>query len=81
MIRVLNFQKQKMFAVIMQKSFHEICPKGADVMANSVDPDQIAPLYMKSLIWVCSVCQVMSVQKLRTITVLLVLIFFVVYVV
>ena len=40
----------------------EICLKGADGMANSVD------LSRSSLIWVCTVCQGLSIQKLRTIT-------------
>ena len=42
-------------------------PNDADGMANSVDPDQTAPL--SSLIWVCTVCPGLSVQKLRIITV------------
>ena len=34
-----------MFAVTTLKfKYREICPKGADGMANSVDPDQTAPL-------------------------------------
>ena len=40
-------------------------PNNADRTANSVDPDQTAPL-----IWVCTVCPGISVRKLRTITVL-----------
>ena len=39
-------------------------PKDAAEIANSVDPDQTAPL-----IWVCTVCSDLSVQKLRNITV------------
>ena len=39
-------------------------PNDADGMANSVDPDQTAPL-----IWVCTVCPGLSVRKLRIITV------------
>ena len=45
-VKVLNFRTPKMFAVITlkfkQKTFfhREICPKGADGIANSVDPDQ-----------------------------------------
>ena len=39
-------------------------PNDADGMANSVDPDQTAPL-----IWVCTVCPGISVRKLRIITV------------
>ena len=42
-------------------------PNNADGMANSVDPDQTAPL--GSLIWVCTVCPGLSVWKLRIITV------------
>ena len=38
-------------------------PNDAEGMANSVDPDQTA------LIWVCTVCPDLSVQKLRNITV------------
>ena len=38
-------------------------PNDADGMANSVDPDQTA------LIWICTVCPGISVQKLRIITV------------
>ena len=42
-----------------------MCPKYADGVANSIDPDQTAPL-----IWVYTVCLVLSVQiLLRTITV------------
>ena len=40
-------------------------PNDADGMANSVDPDQIAP--RSSLIWVCTVCPGLSVRKLRII--------------
>ena len=36
----------------------------ADGLANSVDPDQTAPL-----IWVCTVCPGVSVRKLKIITV------------
>ena len=53
-----------------------ICPNNAGRMANSVDPDQTAPLgavWRSSLIWVCAVCPGISVQKLRIITVLLLL--------
>ena len=39
-------------------------PNDADGMANTVDPDQTAPL-----IWVCTVCPGLSVQQLRIITV------------
>ena len=39
-------------------------PNDADGMANSVDPDQTAPL-----IWVCTVCPGISVRKLRKIMV------------
>ena len=39
-------------------------PKDAEGIANSVDPDQIAPL-----IWVCTVCPALPVRKLRIITV------------
>ena len=38
-----------------------MCPKDADGMANSVDPDH--------LIWVCTVCSDLPVQKLTIITV------------
>ena len=38
-------------------------------MANSVDPDQTAPVG-GDLIWVCTVCQGMSIQTLMIITVL-----------
>ena len=48
--------------------------KDADRMANSVDPDQTAPL--GSLIWVCTVCPGISVRKLRIITVFLTYILF-----
>ena len=41
-------------------------PKDAEGIANSVDPDQTAPL-----IWVCTVCPDLSVRKLRIITVVL----------
>ena len=50
-------------------------PKYADRMANSVDPDQTAPLgavwssdcsSRSSLIWVYTVCPDLSVRKLRT---------------
>ena len=43
-----------------------MCPKDAEGIANSVDPDQTAPL-----IWVCTVCPDLSVRKLRIITVLI----------
>ena len=51
-------------------------PNDADGMANSVDPDQTAPLgavcsSRSSLIWVCTVCPGLSVRKLRIITVYL----------
>ena len=42
-------------------------PKDAEGIANSVDPDQTAPL--GGLIWVCTVCPDLSVRKLRNITV------------
>ena len=42
----------------------EMSPNDAEGMANSVDPDQTAPL-----IWVCTVCSDLSVRKLRIITV------------
>ena len=42
----------------------EISPNDAEGIANSVDPDQTAPL-----IWVCTVCSGISVRKLRIITV------------
>ena len=41
--------------------YHRVmCPDDADGMANSVDPDQTAPL--GSLIWVCTVCPGISVR-------------------
>ena len=44
--------------------YHRVMsPNDADGMANSVDPDQTA------LIWVCTVCPGLSVQKLWLITV------------
>ena len=44
--------------------YHRVMsPNDADGMANSVDPDQTAPL-----IWVCTVCPGLSVRKLRIIT-------------
>ena len=46
------------------------CQKDANVIANSGDPDQTAPLG-SSLIWVCTVCQGLFVQKLRIITVII----------
>ena len=45
-------------------------PKDANEMANSVDPDQTAPLG-SSLIWVCTVCSDLSVPIFRFVTVLL----------
>ena len=46
--------------------FHrEMRPNDADGMANSVDPDQTA------LIWVFTVCSDLSVRKFRNITVIL----------
>ena len=47
-----------------------ISPNDADGMANSVDPDQTAPLgsSRSSLIWVCTVCPGISDRKLRIIT-------------
>ena len=45
--------------------YHRVMsPNDADGMANSVDPDQTAP------IWVCTVCSRISVRKLRIITVI-----------
>ena len=47
--------------------YHRVMsPNDADRMANSVDPDQTAPL-----IWVCTVCPGISVRKLRIITVIM----------
>ena len=46
------------------------CQKDANVIANSEDPDQTAPLGASSLIWVCTVCPDISVRKLRFITVI-----------
>ena len=53
--------------------YHTVmCPKDADRMANSVDPDQQSDLsFRSSMIWVYTVCQGLSVQKLRIITVIL----------
>ena len=48
--------------------YHRVMsPNDADGMANSVDPDQTAPV---SLIWSCTVCLDISVRKLRIITVM-----------
>ena len=44
--------------------YRVMSPNNADGMANSVDPDQTA------LIWVCTVCPGISVRKLRIITVI-----------
>ena len=44
--------------------FRVMHPKDAEGIANSVDPDQTAP------IWICTVCQDLSVQKLRKIMVI-----------
>ena len=44
-------------------------PNDADGMATSADPDQTAPSFRSSLIWVCIVCPGISVRKLRIITV------------
>ena len=43
--------------------YHRLMSPNDAVMANSVDPDQTAP------IWVCTVCQGLSVRKLRIVTV------------
>ena len=42
--------------------------KDAEGIANSVDPDQTAPVG-GSLIWVCTVCPDLSIRKVRIITV------------
>ena len=78
-VKVLNFQTPTMFAVITLKFKQRDLPKfrnlskSADRMANSVDPDQTAPLGLlssrSSLIWVYTVCQGLSVQKHRIVTV------------
>ena len=68
--KFLNIRTPKKNVVITLK--FELCgstirvmsPNDADGMANSVDPDQTAPL-----IWVCIVCPGISVRKLRIITV------------
>ena len=54
--------------------YHRVkSPNNADGMANSVDPDQTAPLASRSsLIWICTVCPGISVRKLRIITVSLI---------
>ena len=44
--------------------YRVMSPNDADGMANSVVPDQTAPL-----IWVCTVCPGISIRKLRIITV------------
>ena len=49
-----------------------MCPNDAEGIANSVDPDQTAPLgafSRSSLIWVCTVCPDLSVRKLWIIVV------------
>ena len=51
-------------------------PKDPDRMANSVDPDQTAPLGLPCLIWVYTVCPDLSVRKVRIITVTVLFIFF-----
>ena len=41
-----------------------MCPNDAEGVANSVDPDQTAPLgAVSSLIWVYTVCPGLSVRK------------------
>ena len=45
-------------------SIEKLCPKDADGMVNSVDPDQTVSTI---LIWVCTDCQGLSVRKLRII--------------
>ena len=51
-----------MSAVSTLKFNKDVFPKCGDGIANSVDPDQTAPL------WVCPVCPNLSVPKLRVIT-------------
>ena len=52
--------------------YHRVmCPKDAEWIANSVDPDQTAPLGAVCLIWVYTVCPGLSIWKLRIITVAL----------
>ena len=47
--------------------YHRVMsPNDADWMANSVDPDQTAPL-----IWFCTVCPGISVRKLRIVMIVL----------
>ena len=67
-----KFGHQKIFGnrpkICTRWLYHRVMrPKGADGMANSVDPDQTAP----SLIWVYTVCPDLSVRKLRNITILM----------
>ena len=54
-----------MSAVSTLKFNKDVFPKYGDGIANSVNPDQTAPL------WVCRVCPNLSVPKHRVITVLL----------
>ena len=70
-VNFLNIRTPKQLVVITLK--FELCgstirvmsPNDAAGMANSVDPDQTAPL-----IWVCTVCLGISVRKLRIVTVM-----------
>ena len=68
-VNFLNIRTPKKFVVVTLKfelcgSYHRgMHPNDADGMANSVDPDQTAPL------GVCTVCPDLSVRKLRIITV------------
>ena len=69
-VKLLKIRTPENFAVIPLKfekdgfNIRVMHPKDADGIANSVDPDQTAPL-----IWVCTVCPDLSVRKLRNITV------------
>ena len=66
----LNFWTPENFAVNYLKfkprgqALEYFCPKGANGIANSEDPDQTAPL---GAVWsgVCTVCPDLSVRKLR----------------
>ena len=75
-VNFLNIRTPKKIVVITLKfelwlSHRVMSPNDADGMANSVDPDQTAPLGVGSLIWVCTVCPGISVRKLGIITVFL----------
>ena len=52
---------RKQFGFTVQYCIQQDCVDGK---ANSVDPDQTAPV-MSSMIWVCTVCSDLSVPVLR----------------